>query len=590
MSQQTTTPEKPNIENKNSFSEIFKRFNELATNYANLLTPEAFYSALGNAGKYWENQPNIQNARIKGISSLPVDYTKDEIGEMLRNPYGNEIPLRQTSEILRFTAYPYFKITKTYQDISTYRYYFKPLYLTKDQAKTEDFLREAYLLDKLNKTLRPEIQAHKITGQTINQGKVFYTHRIKADKAHNQIDFAFMQQLPQDWCEIIGFNNVSGYTVSFNLMYFFQPGTDFKQFGDLFDPYLFDFNSIFEEPDGDELNKKYVYASKQQVNCKGKSLNIYPEKLRKNATGNPRVFMQNGRWCYYVSLPIDKVWTFEIDDTTGAVVPPLSGLMLTYAQQSDYEAAQLSLLLNPLIMLLTGEMDFFEDNGATKDDNFRLSHGAVKYFETLFYNMLAQNNTSGIGWYTAPVKNIKSHSFPESANANEVSQSFSEYAAGKSGLAALIPVSTTDIKASQVEASQKIESRFATATIYSQFSKMMNYIYESLNLKYDWKFEMFGDIFTDEKARENAQKELDKGDTSALFVISALDNQSWIDKLSMVRTINASGLMDEFKVPETAYTQSGKQSAKQPVGRPQTEGITSEAKEKSIDAGESKSN
>lgn len=565
---------------KNSYANIIERFNQFAENYGKFLNPDALFAAFGRAGAYWENQPNIQNARIKSISSLPVDYTKDEIGEMLRNPYGSEKPLRQTSEVLRWTAYPYFKITKTYQDISTYRYYFKPLYLTKDQPKTEDFLREAYLLDKLNKRICPEVQAHKITGQAINQGKVFYTHRVKVDKAHNQIDYAYMQQIPEDWCEIIGFNNISGYTVSFNLMYFFQAGTDYKQFGDLFEPYLDDFNSIFEKIDR-PINKKYVYSSKE-VDCKGRALSICPEKLRKNATGNPRVFMQNGRWFYYVSLPIDKVWTFEIDDTSGAVIPPLSGLMLTYAQQSDYEAAQLSLLLNPLIMLLTGEMEFFEDSVATKSDNYKLSNGARTYFEALFYNMLSRNNTSGIGWYTAPVKNIKSHTFPESANANEVSQSFSEYAAGKSGLSALIPVSTSDIKASQVEASEKIESRFTTSTIYPQFCKMMNNIYESLNLKYDWGFEMFGTIFTEKEIRENAQKQFDKGDTSALFTISALDNQSWIDKLSMVRTVNASGLMDEFRVPETAYTQSAKSTQ---GGRPNTDGITSEAKEKAIDSG-----
>lgn len=572
-SEKTNTP-------KNSYTELLERFNTLAKNYAGFLSPEALYAAFGRAGEYWQNQPTIQNARVKGISSLPVDFTKEEIGNMLRNPYGSEKPLRQTSEILRWTAYPYFKITKTYQDISTYRHYIKPLYLTKDQGKTEDFLREAQLLDKLNKELDIHKQAHKITGQALTQGKVFYTHRVKADKAHNKIDYAFIQQLPEDWCEIIGFNNVSGYTVSFNLMYFLQAGTDTKQFGDLFEPYLFDFNSIFEEED-DTINKKYVYSS-MQVSCKGRTLNIHPEKLRKNAVGDPRIFRQDGRWCYYVSLPIDKVWTFEIDDTTGANIPSLSGLMLTYAQQSDYEAAQLSLLLNPLIMLLTGEMDFFDDTGSNISDNYRLSNGGRLLFETLFYEMLAKNNTSGVGWFSAPVKNIKSHSFPESANANDVSQSFSEYAAGKSGLAGLIPVSSNDIKASQVDASMKIESRFATATIYPQFCKMINSIYNSLNLKYNWEFQMFGTIFTEDKIRENAQKAFDKGDTSALFILSALDDQSWIDKLSMVRAINQSGIMDEFRVPETAYTQSGKVSEK---GRPTSEGITSEAKEKAIDAG-----
>lgn len=568
-----------NKDSEYSWRQTIAKINSLVSAYSVSLGVNNIFDAFSRAGFTLSNQAQIQNTRIKAISSLPVDYTKEEIGNFLRNPYGNEKSLRQTSEILRWTAYPYFKITKTIQDIPTYKYYFKPSYIDKETAKEKDFIREAILLDKINKKLRPDIQAHKVTGNAAIQGKVFYHLRADIDKIHNKVNYVFMQQLPEDYTQIIGFNNISGYTVSFNLMYFMKAGTDYRQFGDLFTPYMEDFGNMFEEPK--EKDRKFVYASTPTIDCKGRKLNFYPTNLKKNAIGNPRLeldFAQNGRWAYYVSLPIDKVWTFEIDNSTPALISPFAGLMLTYAQQSDYEAAQLSLLLNPLIKIFTGEIPYRDDNGATTDDNFKLSQGGKALFEAYFNDLMARNNTGGVGLYLAPAENIKSHDFAESANANEISESFNRYGIEKAGLAGIIPA-TDDVKASQVDAAMKIESRFASATIYPQFEKMMNSLYDQLNLNYDWEFKMFGSIFTDGDTRENARKDFDKGDLSSLFTLSALDNESWLDKLYMNYTIKGIELLQQFEVPQTAYTQS------KSAGRPQTEGNTSDAKEKAVDAG-----
>lgn len=557
---------------------LLERFNKLAQTYATVLPDDSLYTAFVKAGNETANFSPIQNNRIKAISTLPVDFTKEEIGEFLRTPYNNEKPLRQTSQVLRWTAYPYFKVSKTYQDIPTYRHYFKPLYIDKETAVKDDFKREAVLLDKLDKTLRIETIAHKITGQAINEGKVFYQLRTDIDKVHNQVNYAFMQQLPSDWCQIIGFNNISNYTVSFNLMYFMQEGTDYRQFGDLFEPYMQDFYGSFEETTGKVKNKKYVYLTKN-----GKQYYFNINKVKSNAVGQPKAFMQNGVCMYYVSLPIDKVWTFEIDDTTTAVAPSLSGLMLTYSQQSDYEAAQLSLLLNPLIKIFTGEIPFRDEQGATPEDSYKLSVGGRAMFEAFFNQLMARNNTGGTAFYSAPFENIKSHDFAESANANEISESFNRYGLEKAGLAGLIPVSN-DVKASQVDVSGKIESRFSTATIYSQFEKMIDNLYARLNLKYDWEFKMFGTIFTDKETRESAEKMLALGDLSSIYVLSALDNHSWVDKMSMLYAIKGLKMLDEYQIPQTAYTQSGNgtASAKTENGRPQTEDM-SDSKEKSID-------
>lgn len=541
---QKTDDKKP----QKSWASLIERYNKITGAYADALPMEAMYAAFGRAWNGLADFAPIQNTRVKAINSLPCGYTKEEIGEFLRTPYDNEEELRQVSEILRFTNYPYFKITKAYADIPTYRHYVKPIYAEKTDSN--EFLREERLLDKFNKTLGIEKNAHRIVGQAVTQGKVFYAMRGSVDKTHNKTNYAMLQQLPEDWCTIIGENNVSGRTVSFNMMYFAEVGTSTAQFGDLFDPYLDDFSKMFEEPE--RKGRGIVYASHDTVEVKGMRMNYFPERINPDGFGNPRTFMQNGRYMYWVTLPVEKVWCFEIDDTNPAVVSPLSGLMLTYAQQADFEGAQLSNVINPLLMFITAEIPFFDNSGTKEDDDYRVSEGGRRLFETYFSNMLAANNTSGVGFFSAPFQNIKSHTFPESANANEIAQKYSIYAAGKSGLGGIMPVSE-DVKASQVDASEKLESRY-TDVIYRQFERMMNTFYQSLNLKYDWEFVMFGTIYNEDKIRENAHKAIANGDISAHYILSALDGESILDKLSMMRRIKESKLLDMLIPPITSYT------------------------------------
>lgn len=560
------------------------RFSALVEKYS-MLSAYSVERALSRAAAgYMNTNPFVQNRRIKSISSLPCDFTKDEVGLFLRTPYTSEKQLRQTAEGLKWTTYPFYKIGKTYQDISTYHNYF--MARTKgEESKTEEFMREANLVDLLNKTIQIESFSHKVTGQAAFQGKVFYYPRYAVDKVHNKVRHAFLQQLPTDYCYIVGNNNVSGYTIAFNLMYFMQAGTSVYDYGDLFLPYLDDFNLMFEE-EGVSTKEKVIYASRiNTISCEnnGKKLIFCPQNLKDNSLGSPWIEAKDGAWAYYVVLPVGKIWTFEIDDTTAATASPLSGLMLTYAQLADYESAQLQLLLNPLIKIFTGEMRS-EPNAGIGEDKYTPSIPGRELFLAFWYQTMADNNTGGTAFYAAPFANIKSHDYAESANANNISKSFITYSGAKSGLNAIIPM-TDDIKASQVDASEKIESRYTTSTIYPQVMRMMNYIYDTLNLRYEWKFFMFGTIFTDDNIRDQARKDLDKGDISAFFILSAMDGQSWLDKLSMIKTIGASGIMDLLQVPKTAYTQSEKSSSKdQNGGRPKSEDM-SDSKEHSIDAG-----
>ena len=318
-----------------SYSDIFGRFKKLSEQYGGMPMSSLMSAFSRTTGaQYYRNDPYIQNRRVQAISSLPNEFSKNKVAEMLTSPLANERGLRQVEHALEYTAYPLFHTRKMYQDLLTYHSCIVPEFTEKDAAKNDDFWREWKLLEKLRRKLDPKTTAHKLAGQAVQEGKVFYYPRISVDKPHNKVDYAFLQQLPSDWTKIVGFNSVSKYTVAFNLFYFLRPGCFPEQFGDLFEPYLDTFSMVTDRaPKG--VGKKYVYAEKATVDM-GRFRQIVQDNPQ-GLAGEPEVYYQNGKWFYWVTLPVDKIFTFEIDDANTTAVSPLTGLFLSLLQIAQYE-------------------------------------------------------------------------------------------------------------------------------------------------------------------------------------------------------------------------------------------------------------
>nr|DAG69026.1 MAG TPA: Portal protein [Caudoviricetes sp.] len=575
-----------------SYSDIFKRFKKLSAQYGGMPVSgmiNAFTRATG--GQYYRNNPYIQNRRVQAISSLPADFTKNKVAEMLTSPLANEQPLRQVEHALEYTAYPLFHTRKMYQDLLTYHNYIAPEFTDKDTAKNDEFWREWKLLEKLRRKLDPRVTAHRIAGQAVQEGKVFYYPRLSVDKPHNKVNYAFMQQLPSDWTKIVGFNSVSKYTVAFNLFYFLRPGCFPEQFGDLFMPYMDTFSQVVNKPPKG-VGTKYIYAEKNAVDM---------NRLKQLAgdgplDGDPDVYYQNGQWFYWVTLPVDSVFTFEIDDANTAAVSPLTGLFLSLLQIAQYEQIQLELVQNPLISLFTGEIPYREKTDVKPvDDDYRLSNAGRMMFEELWYQMLESSNTSGIGWFTAPVENIKMHQLAEAPSATKISSAGYGYTMAKAGLSALIPTSD-EPRAGVANISLQIESRFAEQ-IYRGFERMMQSIFEGLNLKYSWRFEMFGSISDDAETLKAAKEGMTLGILPQTILYLAMHNMSVLDDLSISRAIAESGVLDLRRPLQSTYTGAGNtqktgtgsspQAAHDanPGGRPKAEGApASDGKEGDLDS------
>lgn len=562
-----------------AFPQIFEKLRTMAAENQGMPMSAISTAFAGiNAGRYGMANPYIQNRRVKQISSLPVNFTKDKVGDMLTAPYDSEQPLRQVSHILEYTAYPLFHIRKTYQNLLTYHSYVMPRMVSGEDTKKDDFLREWKLTEKLREEFKPKENAHQIVGQVGVEGKVFYYPRYSVDKSHNKVNYAFMQQLPSDWTKITGYNNVSKYTVAFNMMYFLQPGCVPEQFGELFLPYLYDFGSVVQKPEG--TGTSVVFAQKTRIDMQ----KFQRIQAMGDMPGTPDVYYQNGRWYYWVYLPVDSVFPFEADDVSRTAISPFAGLFLNMIQLAQMEQIQLELIQNPLVSILHGEIPYRDDKAASSEDQYKLSNAGRLLFEAIWYDMMQANNTSGIGLYAAPFENMKLESLSEAPSAMDiVKQGYSD-TMSQAGMGAIIPLGD-DPKAGTAQISLQIESKFMQ-TVYRDFERMMNAIIKKLNLKYDWKFVMFGDVAEDEKTLERCMKGMEHGILPDTILYNALLDRSMLDDLCLSDAVFNSGILDKRLPLVTAYNMKQDSSGLPPQspGRPKGDGnVTADGSETMID-------
>lgn len=533
---------------------LSEHYRQLMATYG-MLPADGVYSAFSRTafGAAMTDNPFIQNRRVKGISSSAYPFKKDDVANSLNKPEDNEKPLREGMEWARYSAYPLFNIIKTYQDVPTYRYYNYPLYADESEAKKDDFLREWRLLEKICHKLKPSQIAHQIVGQCGVLGKVHYYLRTKIDKSHNSCEYAYMQQLPSDWTKIIGFNNVSKYTISFNMMYFMTPGTDVTQYGTLF-------TSMFDEM-MNFIPRQYGKVVYNAFDIK----KFASEKASRNIKGNPEVYQQNGTWFYWVSLPPTECWTFEIDDTTRNVFSPFVGLLMNAIQQADYESVQLAILQNPLIACVLAEMETLDTAVPNQADPIKISPATREAYKVLWNNLMAENNTSGIGMFAAPFKNMKLESLAEAPNAADISGKGYAYLIQKSGIG--IISATDEPRVGMVQIAAKLAAQFARV-VYGQFENMMNHLYSSIGLKHEWAFRMFGDIFSEDDDLKSAKDGMTLGILIDTLRYDAMRGHSILDDISISNAVIGSKIMDKRLPLISTYSAKAGEGNLPPVKNP----------------------
>lgn len=577
------TAETPKVNNLDSYNAFARHLADLQQKNGGSVPFEAAYrSFLRAGGMGFLNMPDVQNARVRTMTTRPANYSKDQIAEFVQHPDDSDRELRAVSASLAWSTKTYDLLLSTFPDMMQFHWYITSAW---QEEKVDKALRmrEWKLGYKIAEEMQIGAKAHEICGLCMKYGKVFYTPRISVDKSHNKVNYAFLQQLPMDFCKIVGWNNGPGkYTVEFNLMYFAMPGTDWRQYGNLFRPYINAWESVVE------TRSKTVYNS-------GKP-KIDTEKFAANGiqftAGHPEWELVGTEWMYWVTLPAEEVVVFEIDDRTAIAAPPTTGLMVSMTQIPNYEAAQLEIVLNPLTSVLTGSLETSDTKGLAPDaDPVRVSPTVRKMFEMLWYQMLEQNNTSGIGLFLAPANDMKLQTLSDTvSNTNITSTALSDQIV-KAGLPAVIPT-TNDPKVGVAQLSAAILANYSR-TVYWGIERAMNWIFENLNIRTPLRFHMFGNVFDREKDLENARKGMTLGILNDTLRYDAMCGISPFEDIAVSEMVKESGVLDHRIPLVTTYTAKQEKSglppqasgtAKQeldPGGRPPEDGsINGEVTEK----------
>ena len=563
------------LQDYDSFDGLFSTVRELAkdTRYSKLPI-NRIVSAFGAA---WENNPYVQNTRVKGLRSAPIPYERSDIEGMIKNAQNSEQSLRSVSIALNYASYPFYKLKTTIASILTYRWYYMPQYIKEGDAKTPEYLKERRFVDKFCKRLNPTMQGRIITQQALDEGKVFRYMRYSLDKASNNVYGVDLQELPSDYCKIVGRNSDSYYSVAFDFTYFWQPGTSVEQFAPIFKDY---FNMLLEA--SDDVGSSYRSGNRKVINMAraSKIINDYP---------NISIEKISGKYYFWATLPTNECFPFGADFSSPLQAPMLMGLFLTGADLTQYEYLQKQLLQIPLYSILTGEIPYHDEkaSGTKNADDVRLSPTGALYYQNLFYKMMSDNDTSGVDMFAAPFENMKLQHLDSTPNSTDVvTKAYQDYLT-KAGITGIISA-TDKPMAALVASTQKIESQYAVL-IYSQFANMMNRTFERLNLNNEWRFFMFGDIFSEQDKLKSAKEGMTLGILADTYIYNAILGRTIEDDYASAVEMMESGIMELRRPLATSYTASSKPSSgsDNPVGRPKAtvEEVVSEKTETSIDEG-----
>lgn len=439
--------------------------------------PESYRDLAKKYESLAELLPSFLRPRRRALTTPPADFSREEIAAMLRRPEENEKALRAVSASLAACTKTYDLIIQTYQDVLSYTWYIHPC--AGCETADRGTLRQNYALAyRLARVLDPVSTAHELVGLCMQFGKVFCTPRVSVDTSTGQVDCAFLQQLPMDYCRIVGRNSGPGkYTVEFDPTYFQLPGTDPKDFGDLF--------ADLTPPAPGDVAKPIL-------------------------------------------LPNDRVIVFEICDRTEAAVPPQAGMFTGLTRLPEYEYAQMEAVLSPLTAVLTGSLET-SDTAQTpsNSDPVRVSPTVRRLFETLWYRMLEQNNSEGIGIFLAPAKDLRLQTLSDSVLSTNIATTAISDQILKAGLSSLIPT-TSDPKVGLAEQSARLASRYAMP-VCRTMERFFNDLFSRLFPDTPLRFRMTGDIFTRDEEMDRALEGMKAGSGAAKLKYLALQDLSLLD-------------------------------------------------------------
>lgn len=491
--------------------------------------------------KWNKLNPFLQNQRIKNLYSKAKTYNKANISKFLETPGNYEQELRSLGWTNSSSQQIYYNILRRSCDIPLYNYFIIPEYMEdkkdydKEKFKQEDSLVQNWLevFDVKNtfKTIALEVK---------REGKSSYLlrNRIVGQGKSRETSFCTLQKLPTDWVKITGKGQL-GYTISFNMMYFFNAANSPTDFG----PFITQaWNDMCEKGviTQDEVTKAKALNIAQAQNYKFTYKdNSYSTSIEGFKQGKKASYM------LWLQMPDDICYTFSSDNSHPWVAPDTMGLMLKMQELNDYGQLAGLIASTPLTAVLTGEIETIPSPRAGKNESVYSPEVLQGYMEQ--FNAATSTNVEAWLW---PAKNIKLQQLSADVNSSDIistaTSNFLE-SAGEGGLT----IATDKPNVAQI----KVAKQLAAAQqhyVTLQFERVLNFILQhKLGLTYQWKIRIWGDIFSQDDEKKYLKEIVANGNVALLPKLMSAEGISMRDTASITNYIKQFGFYEDFMT----YTQ-----------------------------------
>ena len=540
---------KVTLENLTSqWANFYKKYED----YSNIVYSKEYKDGIGATMSKWNKlNPFLQNQRIKALFTQPGMYSKAELASFLANPGNSEAQLRAAGWANSATQPIYNTILRRSSDIPLYKYFIIPENLESSEYKKSDFKKENTFVDDWLNLFDVRGTLKTIALQVKREGKSSYLFRNKI-KDNKEPVYTTLQKLPTEWVKISGIGQL-GYTVSFNMMYFMNIANSPDFFGDFIVKAWADLTNsgVFTK---DENNAYHFHVEKaRDYKFSYKGTDYYPmiEGLKRNM------------YAFWLKMPYDTCFTFGSDNSHSWVAPDTMGSLQKLQELTDYGTLAGLIASTPLTAVLTGEAEYIDGARAGKNET-KISPELLRNLQDLF-NVTTSTNVEAMFF---PLKNIKLQQLSSDVNASEIISSATENfveTVGEGGLT----ITTNKPNVSQIKTAQLLAaSKEEYVTL--QFNRVLNFILKhKLGLKYKWKIQLWGDIFSFENEKKYLKEIVASGNIALLPKLMSADGLSMTDTKAICNYLKELDFYKEFKTYTTEVNQENAiNNSTNPVGRP----------------------
>jgi len=458
--------------------------------------------------------PFLMNQSLKNLNMQPANQPRDNLQKMIDNPENNEQSLRRFGQYLYFTQMIYKRMIHYLADILTFDWYPVAKNWNEEDIKKPSFKKDFNIMCQWFDNFNVKKEFKKALLKMM-QDDAYFTY-IREDSDGDM----FLQEMPIDYCTIDAIWKY-GYTYSFDLMYFQQPGADINGFAPEF---------------------KRFYK------------NLLDMKKNNMYIPNIKVEQRNGRWMYWQQLKPAKAWVFKFHNLFAGNVSPFLGIFLDFYDLPTLKEIAKAKSELEAYKILVGEIPRLnEGKSGNSKDNFAINPTTLNVFMEMVKSSMINKY---VDFKALPLEDINMYDFDKSPEKTDIVAKGLDNISSQVGLDRSL-FNTERPNVASLKLSKLADENFIKR-VYEQFEDFCTYHINLKTKKFKFKIRMIGTIHDVEERKKEAKEDL----TSGVITPRTIANMEMTLKevqtgLAMMKWLKFN---ESLNPVQTSFTMSGKQN------------------------------